>query len=416
MPEVTNLADRIEKQLPTKLVEFIQAGGLVAANEGQSLYLVGGVVRDLLLERTNLDLDLVVEGDAINMARRLADVEQAKLVIHPRFNTAKLQWGKWSVDLASARSETYEKPGALPKVTPGSLESDLFRRDFTINAMAVSLDPHRYGELVDLYGGRGDLENKLVRILHNNSFIDDATRIWRGLRYEQRLDFRLEEDTLKLLKRNLSMLDTISGDRIRHEVELVLGEEFPEKALRRAQELKVLSKLHPALKGDDWLADRFEQARRLSSPGSPSIALYLALLTYRLDSEKNEQLISRFNLPKALAQTLRDTAGLKAQLGLLDSPGLTHSSLYRLLDGYSLPAVTANLVACDSLVACQRIQLFLDNLRHVRPLLTGKDLVRMGVAPGPRVKDLLRLLQDARLDGRITTREGEEEMARAWVE
>ncbi len=416
MSEITNLASKIEKQLPAELVEFMQAGGLVAANQGQSLYLVGGVVRDLLLKRTNLDLDLVVEGDAINLAQRLADIVQAKLVTHPRFNTAKLRWDKWSVDLASARSETYDKPGALPKVTPGSLESDLFRRDFTVNAMAVKLDPNHYGELVDLYGGREDLEHKLVRILHNNSFIDDATRIWRGLRYEQRLDFQLEKDTLKLLKRNLSMLDTISGDRIRHELELILGEEFPEKALRRAQELKVLPKLHPALKGDDWLAEKFEQARQISSLGSPSIALYLVLLAYRLTGEKNEQLISRLNLPKALAQTLRGTSSLKAQLELLDSLGLTHSSVYRLLNGYSLPAVTANLLACDSLVACQRIQLFLDKLRHVRPLLTGKDLVRMGIAPGPRVKDLLRLLQDAKLDGRITTREGEEAMARSWVE
>jgi tRNA nucleotidyltransferase (CCA-adding enzyme) len=416
MPRITNLAGEIEKQLPTELVEFMQAGGLVAANQGQSLYLVGGVVRDLLLKRTNLDLDLVVEGDAINLARQLADIVQAKLVTHPRFNTAKLRWDKWSVDLTSARSEIYDKPGALPRVTLGSLWQDLFRRDFTINAMAVSLAPDRYGELVDLYGGRSDLEHKRIRILRNNSFIDDATRIWRGLRYEQRLDFQLEKDTLKLLKRNLSMLDTISGDRMRHELELILREEFPEKALCRAYKLRVLSKLHPALKADDWLADKFEWARQLSSPDSPPVAIYLALLAYRLTAERNEQLILRLNLPKTLAKALRDTISLKAQLGLLDSPGLINSSVYHLLHGYSLQAVTANLLVCDSLVACHRIQLFLNKLRRVRPLLTGKDLVRMGIAPGPRVKDLLRLLRDARLNGRITTREGEEAIARSWVE
>ncbi|GAI02275.1 unnamed protein product, partial [marine sediment metagenome] len=219
-----------------------------------------------------------------------------KIITHPRFNTAKLQWRKWSVDLATARSETYAKPGALPSVKPGSLENDLSRRDFTINTMAVHLGPSHYGELIDLYGGIYDLEHKFIRILHEKSFTDDATRIWRGLRYEQRLDFYLEETTLKLLKRDIPMLDTISGDRIRHEVELVFKEELPEKILRRADELKVLPKLHPSLKGNGWLAKRFQQARELSHPNLPPVGLYLALLAYCLTDEENEQLISRLRL------------------------------------------------------------------------------------------------------------------------
>ena len=282
MPEIVSLASKIGRQLPSELVNFVRVAGELAANQGQSLYLVGGVVRDLLLSRPNFDLDLVLEGDAINLAERLLQVRQGRIITHRRFGTAELQWDKWSVDLATARSETYVEPGALPSVSPGSIEDDLFRRDFTINAMAVMLNPNRYGLLIDLYGGRDDLEHKLIRVLHENSFVDDATRIWRGLRYEQRLNFQLGENSLKLLKRNVSMLDTISGDRIRHELELVLEEEFPEKVLLRAKKLKVLPKLHPALKGDDWLAEKFEQARELSSPNSPSVGLYLALLAYRL--------------------------------------------------------------------------------------------------------------------------------------
>ena len=149
------------------------------------------MVRDLLLGRSNFDLDLVVEGDAISLAQRLTQVKPGKIITHPRFNTAKIKWSEWSVDLTTARSETYVKPGALPRVKSGSISDDLFRRDFTINAMAVYLSPGRYGELIDLYGGRNDLEHKLIRILHENSFTDDATRIWRGLRYEQRLNFQL---------------------------------------------------------------------------------------------------------------------------------------------------------------------------------------------------------------------------------
>ena len=165
MPKI-NLSSNIEKQLPAELVTFVQRAGKAAANHGQGLYLVGGVVRDLLLEQTNLDLDLVVEGNAIELAQHLAEINQGKITTHPRFNTAKLQWDKWSVDLATARSETYAKPGALPTVTPGSINNDLFRRDFTINAMAIELNPSRYGELIDLYGGRDDLQHKPVSYTH----------------------------------------------------------------------------------------------------------------------------------------------------------------------------------------------------------------------------------------------------------
>jgi len=408
MPKIINLVSRIEKQLPVELVHFMQAAGEVAYSQGQSLYLVGGVVRDLLLGRTNLDLDLVVEGDAINLAQQLTQAYPGKTVTHPRFNTAKLQWNKWSIDLATARSETYTKPGALPSVKPGSLRSDLSRRDFTINTMAIHLDPSHYGELIDLYEGIYDLEHKLIRILHEKSFIDDATRIWRGLRYEQRLNFHLEESTLKLLKRDIPMLDTISGDRIRHELELILKEEFPEKVLRRAQELSVLKWLHPSLKGNGWLVGKFEQARQLSSPSLPPVGLYLALLAYRLTEEEAEQLANKLRLPKSLAQTLRDTGSIKAKLNSLADPELPPSSIYRFLHGYSLTATTANSLASDSPIARQHIHLFLNKLRYVKPTLTGTDLKRMGIPPGPRIKEMLTLLHEARLDGKVTSKKGEE--------
>jgi len=415
MPEIINLSSKIEKQLPAELVSFMRVAGEMAQSQGQSLYLVGGVVRDLLLGQTNLDLDLVLEGNAIDLARRLAEINGGKITIHPRFGTAKLRWNKWSIDLATARSETYIKPGALPTVEPGPIDSDLFRRDFTINAMAIYLNPSHYGELIDRHGGIDDLEHKLIRILHKKSFTDDATRIWRGLRYEQRLDFQLEPNTLKLLKRDIPMLDTISGDRIRHELALILNEEYPEKVLRRAEVLKVLPKLHPALKGNGWLAEKFEQARQLSSPGLPPIELYLALLAYRLTTEENEQLISRLRLPKSLTQTLQDSNSLKAKLESLADPELSRSSIYRLLHNYCLPAITANSLAGDPPLARQHLQLFLNKLRYVKLDLTGDDLKRMGVAPGPDIKEVLELVLKARLDRKITTKQGEEGLVNSWL-
>ncbi len=415
MTGITNLSREMEKQLPAELVEFMQTAGLVAAGQGQNLYLVGGVVRDLLLKRSNFDLDLVVEGDAISLARRLNDIVQGKVTTHPRFNTAKLRWHKWSADLATARSETYARPGALPAVQSGSLASDLFRRDFTINAMAIELNPERYGGLIDLYGGREDLENKLISVLHENSFIDDATRIWRALRYEQRLGFRLDPDTLELLKRDVPMLDTISGDRLRHELELVLKEALPEKVLRRAEELGVLAKIHPGLRGDSWLAEKFERARKTSSPNPPSVELYLSLLAYRLAGEETEGVISKCRFPRSLTRALRDSSRLKARVKALTAPDLAPSRVYELLRDLCLPAIVATALAADSPAACRHIQAFLTKLRYIRPSLTGKDLQKMGILPGPRMKEILQRLHEVKLDGKIKTKKGEVEMVRRWI-
>jgi tRNA nucleotidyltransferase (CCA-adding enzyme) len=358
----------------------------------------------------------VVEGDAINLAHQLISITQGKIVTHPRFGTAKLQWDEWSVDLATARSETYAKPGALPTVKPGSIRDDLFRRDFTINTMAIELNPDRYGELLDLYGGRNDLEHKLVRVLHEKSFIDDATRIWRALRYEQRLSFQLEPATLELLKRDIHWLDRISGDRVRHELELILKEEYPEKILRRADELGVLVKLHPSLKGNGWLADKFEQARQLSSPDLPSVGLYLVLLAYPLTTEESKQLISYLRLPKLVAQTLRDTISIKTKLQSLANPELTPSGIYSLLYGYSSPAIVANSLAGDSPATRQHLNLFLNKLRYIKPALSGEDLKRMGVAQGPRIKEILNLLHEARLDGKVGSKKDEEGLVKGWLD
>jgi len=416
MPQNINLANRIAKGLPTELVNFMQVAGEVAQRQGQSLYLVGGVVRDLLLGRTNFDLDLVVEGDAIELAQQLTEIKQGKITIHPRFGTAKLQWHEWNIDLATARSETYAKPGALPKVKSDSLSSDLFRRDFTINAMAINLDPARYSELIDRYGGRDDLEHKLIRVLHEKSFIDDATRIWRGLRYEQRLDFQLETNTLELLKRDIPMLDTISGDRIRYELECIMQEERPEKVFRRAEELNVLQKLGPTLKGNGWLEEKFGLARQQTSPNPPPFGLYLALITYRLTDEKIERLISSLRLPKSVAQTLRDTHAIKAKLKKLANPKISPSSIYRLLYGYSPSAIAANLLTSDSPMAHQHLEIFLSKLRYVKPILNGNDLLRIGIAPGPQIKEILQLLHEARLDGKVTSKQDEEGLVKGWLD
>ncbi|MBA7639311.1 A-adding tRNA nucleotidyltransferase [subsurface metagenome] len=408
-----NLSSQLEEYLPQQILKLVRDTGEKASELGQEVYLVGGVVRDLFLDTANFDLDLVVEGDAIRLAQELAKDSQAKLTVHPHFGTAKLSYSNFSLDLATARRETYSRPGALPTVQPGNLSDDLRRRDFSINAMALSLAPQRFGELVDLYHGKDDLDNQLIRVLHPNSFIDDATRILRGLRYEQRLDFKFEPETAELVRRDARMLDTISGDRIRHELELILKEDYPERVLRRADELGVLNKLHPSLKGNGWLSERFDQARQLSKRTSP-YTIYLCLLIYNLTDQENEQFLSRLNFPKRLAQAMRHTLQLKAQLHSLASPQIRRSDIYQLLARYTTQSIQANAVASESPVVTRHLQLYLAKLRYVKPLLNGEDLQRMGIPSGPQLGKILEALREARLNGEVRTREEEEKLVVTW--
>jgi len=406
-----NFADKMAKRLPGELFNFIKQAGEIASRKGGLIYLVGGAVRDLLLDTKNFDIDLVVEGDAIALADDLKYANSVTIKVHRQFNTAKINWQHWSIDLATARQESYERPGALPTVKPGSIKDDLFRRDFTINAMAIGLSPTIYGNLIDPYNGQGDLGNRLIRVLHEKSFIDDSTRIWRGLRYEQRLDFRLEENTLILLKRDMPMLESISGDRIRYELECILQEELPERVLRRVWEMGALGKINPSLKGNSWLSHKFRDARQMNLPDQTTRGIYMALLTYNLADKEIEQFISYLRLPKQTAQILRDSASIRGIIEKLADARVKPSSIYNLLHGNSPLAITTSIIAYDSVVSRQNMQLYVDKLRYVKTLLDGNDLQEMGITPGPRIKEILNRLLDARLDGEVETREDEEELA-----
>jgi len=411
-----NLARQIEQYLPRQFLELVKDISGQAAKRGQRVYLVGGIVRDLLLGYPNFDLDLVVEGDAVKLAQQVAETSQAKLLAHHRFGTAKLRYENFTLDLATARKETYAKPGALPAVTPGTLEDDLVRRDFSINTMAISLAANDYGELVDPYQGKSDLEQRLIRILHPGSFSDDATRILRGVRYEQRLGFEFEAQTAQLIKRDIPTLDTISGDRIRHELELIFKEKQPELAIKRLGELGVLPRISPFLKGDGWIAEKFDKARRLKKPNQlPS--LYFCLLIYSFSEENIEQFLAHLNIPAKLSRAIRDTLRLKTRLPLLDKSSLKPSEIYYLLREYEPLAIQANAIASDekegtpSLIVHRYLQLFLTKLRYVRTALDGEELKRLGIFVGPEMGKVLQILHKAKLDGEVSTRADEKKLA-----
>ena len=406
---------QFEASLSAAHLQILRNIGETAAERGEAVYLVGGVVRDIFLRRSSYDLDMVIEGRAISLARQIAKVNDCSLKTHPRFGTAKILFGNLNLDLVTARSESYVQPGALPTVKAGTIQDDLARRDFTINAMAIRLAPDSFGELLDPHGGQQDIKQKSIRILHPKSFEDDPTRILRAVRYEQRLDFQLEKTTEKLLQHNLEGLDTVTGERLWHELELILNEERPEKSLLRADKLGVLRKLYPPLKGDNWLAEKSAQARNLNKEASSLPAIYLAIMIYRFDLEEAEDCINRFRMPRWAARTVRDTMRLKNSLSSLEASDLRPSHIYRKLESHIPEVIKGIALVSDSPIIQQRIELYLQNLRYIKPEISGNDLQNMGVSPGKKIGQILRTLQEARIDNTVSSYEEEETLVQSLL-
>lgn len=405
-----NLLDKLEERVAPGLMALVRRAGEVAGDRGESLYLVGGAVRDLLLDRVNIDLDLVLEGDAVELATQLRKEWGGRVITHKQFGTAKLIWEHFTIDFITARAESYEKPGALPTVRRGELQDDLYRRDFTINAMALCLTPSRYGELIDLHGGKQDLDIGIIRVLHDRSFIDDATRLFRALRYEHRLGFALEQKTEELARRDAVYLDSISSDRLYHELDLALAENKPEDILKRAEELKILCKVHSGLRGNGWLAEKYHSARNYFAPKKPPMSVYLSLMVWHLEQWENEKLILRLHLPARLARVVRDTLRLKAKSDEF-KPGLKNSQVYEILNHFLPLSIQANIIALGPGIETDCMELFLDKLISTRPEVDGARLKELGAAQGRRLGAIMRALLVAKLDGEITNRVEEEKLA-----
>ena len=414
-PQTTaDLIPTIQAYFPPTTFALLTALADRAARLGMPLYLVGGSVRDILLGRASKDLDLVVEGDTVALALSASRKMDGDVPMRSQFGTATLKLGGLRFDLATARRESYSRPGALPTVSPGSIEEDLGRRDFSVNAMAIALWGPRTGALLDPVRGRDDLDRKLIRVLHPESFEDDATRILRAVRYEQRLGFQIEARTLELLLDGVQrgMLDTIGGSRVRMELKLMFEEDAPGFSLSRSGELGILQAIYPPLGQGD-------RAVRLGAHSDGAAPLdYLAALSYPLTEAEGESFISRLRMPSGWARVVRDTVSLKTQT---DGPSSTVSTrvppgeLCALLDRYSVTSVKTNALLTKSPDVREALRLYLDRLRYVKPALKGGDLISMGVAEGPMVGELLRQIKSARFEGRITTRKQEVELAREYV-
>lgn len=420
MPSLIRHTD-LSAELPTPVRSWLTRATAIAHAQGAALWLVGGVVRDLLLGlEVTRDLDLAVEGDAIALAHALAgELDGEITATHAAFGTATVTLKSASLvqlDLASTRTETYPHPAALPVVQPASITQDLLRRDFSINAMALKLKVTG-GNLastsfLDPCGGKRDLEAGLLRVLHDRSFDDDPIRILRGLRLAVRLDLQLDPHTHTLLDAALARgrLEATTPDRIRTELCLALDEPEPDAVLRLADTWKVTPHIFAPLHWNANLATRCTRARILSLRHTPHNPLvYAGLLTYDLPPPERAYLITRYRLPGDATRVLREVGQLQALRDRLTSD-LRNSELERLLRPFGETALTVVRYA-ELPPVCDAIAHYLANLRQITPALNGYALQQLGVPPGPQLGALLQELRAARLDGLVATRSDEE----AWV-
>ena len=403
--EAAELLARLRRTLPPDLSRALAAVVEEGQEQKRTLYLVGGCVRDLALSRDLLDVDLVAEGEVQSLAATVASTLGGRSVAHREFGTVTLEVNGARLDLAMARAETYARPGALPRVRPASIEEDLARRDFTINALALALSGPQRGRLLDPFHGWDDLRRGLVRVLHPRSFIDDATRILRAVRYTARLNFRLESGTRALVLRNVSYLDTISGARLRQELVRLLAEERPETALVACQRLGVLAAVHPVLRFDRRLAAAFRAARRRRAPLSPE--LYLSLLGTPLSPEEASAVAHRLAVSARERRALEGAASLGRVVSDLAQARLRPSQVVALLEAYPEPSLSAWSLVAPSRTSRRRVRRYLECWSYVKSSLDGRALQRLGVPRGPLVGEAMRMLRRARLDGQVRSRAGE---------
>jgi len=422
-PKRKSVVGLMAEQLPRHIMQILKDLGRLAQELHYKAYAVGGFVRDLLLRRPNLDIDIVVEGDGIEFAKAFSAIRDVKVRSHKKFNTAVLIFPDGlRVDIATARYEYYQYPAALPVVEFGSLKMDLYRRDFTINTLAVDLAPDHFGQLIDFFGGQRDLKEKAIRVLHNLSFVEDPTRILRALRFEQRFGFRIGKQTATLIRSavRMGLIEKLGGYRLFHEIQLILKEDDPLPAVQRMAEYGVLSVLSPAVRFDGRVEAVFARLKEsilwyelsfLDEPLERWWACFLALLV-GLPPDDLTRVAVRLDLNEALRGRLLWAMRHVEEVlwGFFQLPEHRPSDIYRALQPFRPEELLFMMAKTQRDEVRRAISHYFHRYRHVTTELRGRDLKEMGIPPGPVYREILDDLLDARLNGEIKIRQ--EELAR----
>jgi tRNA nucleotidyltransferase (CCA-adding enzyme) len=420
-----NLSDRLVTFLPPESLALIRLIQTEAERLHLPLYMIGGSVRDLLLGRSIKDLDFTVEGDAAKLAEALLRRHGGRVVFHSHFGTATWTLDETtftrlnvppvgrsaypsSIDLISARSETYSKPGVLPTVQPSTIDHDLRRRDFTVNAMALRLDGSHYGELYDPLGGQEDLARRQIRTLHERSFVDDPTRMIRAVRYAERYGFQIQEETLILIDNTArSILSGLSGERLRHEFDLIFEEENPSAMLQRLAELDLLKPINPVLHHANFELPFIDilpvEFGGITIPDIHSFKQTLGWILWLmpLSAFDIDLLSRRLDFPALLTKSVQAASALIAKLPTTLAWKPSQWTFYL----EELPSTSVYAAYLMRMEPALRDYLVI--WRKVKPTINGNDLKQRGLQPGPRYTDILRQLRAAWLDGEVQSREEE---------
>ena len=436
-PFSKNLEGLLSERLPERILKLLDEAGEVADRLGFSAFLVGGFVRDLLLRIENLDIDIVIEGDGILFAEKFAERLSGRVKSHKKFGTAvviipslppleKGGRGEFKIDIATARMEYYEHPAALPIVEMSSLKNDLYRRDFTINTLAISLNKKGAWKLIDFFGGQRDLKERAIRVLHNLSFVEDPTRVFRAIRFEQRFNFSIGKQTMTLLEGAVKkdLFNRLSGSRVYLELVLMLKEREPVKMVKRMQELSLLKFIHPKIIYSDSMKELFLNIgetiswHHLLFIGSEAEGWFIYLMGL-LDDLKDEDVLDvcrRLSISEHYKnKLLTSRSQIKEAYQELFSSGTNtfkSSQIYDVLHPLLLEALLFMMAKVPQERIKKAISLYLTKLRSVKIDITGDDIVGMGIERGPEVGSILKAVRDAKLDGFIKDKKDEIEFVK----
>jgi tRNA nucleotidyltransferase (CCA-adding enzyme) len=427
--QVRNIANIMRNRLPENILNILETAGRLAEEYGIEVYIVGGFVRDIILTRNNLDLDLVVEGEGISFAKKLADNLGGRIKSHNKFKTAVIILPDGQrIDVATARLEYYEYPAALPTVELSSIKMDLYRRDFTINALAVHLNPSNFGKLVDFFGSQRDIKERVLRVLHSLSFVEDPTRILRAIRFEQRFGFTIGGQTSRLIKNalKLKLFNKLSGYRILHELKIILKEEKVLPCLNRLDELGILEAVHPLLKLSsartkvlaelekvlDWY-ERLYLEPEISRWKTFFLGMCLGI------SKKNMfQVYQRLSFSQSEEREfvhMREAIFMASGRIINVKQELAPSKIYEILSPVPVEGILFIMARAERENVKKNISQYLTIIRNKEIEVGGDDLKDMGLVPGPVYTDLLNEVKMVCLDGVARTREDQLEFLRKKV-
>ncbi|MFH1459180.1 MAG: CCA tRNA nucleotidyltransferase [Candidatus Omnitrophota bacterium] len=419
------LTQEINKNVTPIIKALLKKIGRIADVHKVRVFLVGGFVRDLLLVRNNYDLDFVVESDAIEFSRIMAKELKADLKIHKRFKTAKLSLTNGLIfDVATARTECYKSPASLPVVTPSSLNKDLCRRDFSINSLAIALNKNNFGELIDLFQGQNDVKEKRIRVLHNLSFIEDPTRIFRAVRFEQRFDFKIDKPTENLIKTavGLNMFGKLQKFRISEELVLLLNEPHPLKCIRRINDLCELKFIHPKIRFNKKMIYLLKAAKEIVAwyrvncnfKQAECWIVYLLVILDGIDLTSAAQIFKTFSFRKYVQNCIFSAKQKWPQVfGIItDASTLTVSEITRILKSVPIEAVLFFMTKAAKLKRTEIFIKFFTVYDKIELDISGHDLKKISSVPGPKFKGVLEKILNAKIDGKLKTHADELNLAR----